>query len=91
MYENAQVAHYKMVVSCPKNFSIKLIQDFSFELKYKLCDCDCIKRMVQKFMTISFIAFLTQDFKLGMRLKSMIVIVSKERCVTKIFKKRSSS
>lgn len=69
MYENSPNITLQNGVESIKKIHHKKIQDFSFKLRYKLCDCDCIKRMVQKLMTISFIAFLTQDFKLGMRLK----------------------
>jgi hypothetical protein len=83
MYENAPNITLQNGGESPKKIHHKKIQYFNFKLKYKLCDC--IKRMVQKFMTISSIAFLTQDFKLGKRLKSVIVIVSKERCSDQIF------
>ncbi len=62
MYEISPNITLQNGVESIKKIHHKKIQDFNFKLKYNLCDCDCIKRMVQKFMTISSIAFLDSRF-----------------------------
>jgi hypothetical protein len=61
-------------------------QEFSFELKYKLCDYD-YQKIGLGFMTILLVKQLIQKFRFKMKSRYMILCVRKKVCGDQTFKK----